>query len=99
MWRAVQREAKLGEENKFFYDKELGVWREAGAPVPEAPAQLPPPPKGRPAAAAPPSGEICARAPRPGTADVASHALFTLDEGGEHRTGMRVLCLSSMNAA
>ncbi len=40
----VQKEARLGEENKFFYDKERGMWREQGAEIPAAAAPLPPPP-------------------------------------------------------
>ena len=42
-----QKEAKLGEQNKFIYDKERGIWREEGAEVPAAAAPLPPPPMAR----------------------------------------------------
>ncbi len=40
----MQKEAKLGEESKFFYDKERGMWREHGAAAPEPAAPLAPPP-------------------------------------------------------
>ncbi|CAL8467566.1 g7104 [Coccomyxa elongata] len=56
------KEAKLGEENKFFYDKERGMWREQGAAAPEPAAPLAPPPvirqlpEGTPPGTAPPSG-------------------------------------------
>ena len=47
----AQKEAKLGDENKFFFDKERGIWREAGAEIPAAAGPLPPPPTAaRPAA-------------------------------------------------
>ena len=39
------KQAKLGEsENTFFFDKELGVWREKGKDPPKAGGALPPPP-------------------------------------------------------
>ncbi len=41
---SLQKDAKLGEENKFFYDKERGMWREQGAAAPEPAAPLAPPP-------------------------------------------------------
>lgn len=51
----AQKEAKLGDENKFFFDKERGIWREAGAEIPAAAGPLPPPPTAaRPAAPAAP---------------------------------------------
>lgn len=43
----MQKEAKLGEQNRFFFDKERGIWREEGAEVPDAAAPLPPPPTSR----------------------------------------------------
>ena len=61
----VQREAKLGEQNRFIYDKERGIWREEGAEVPPDAGPLPPPPthaRASPAAAAapglPPAGAL-----------------------------------------
>lgn len=43
----MQKEAKLGEQNKFIFDKERGIWREEGAETPAAAAPLPPPPVSR----------------------------------------------------
>ncbi|GAV88199.1 Sec16_C domain-containing protein/Sec16 domain-containing protein [Cephalotus follicularis] len=39
------RQAKLGETNKFYYDEKLKRWVEEGAEVPTEEAALPPPPK------------------------------------------------------
>jgi hypothetical protein len=61
LFALTQKEAKLGEENKFFYDKERGIWREEGAEIPAAAGALPPPPTaGRPStpAAATPAGAL-----------------------------------------
>ncbi|XP_068658655.1 protein transport protein SEC16A homolog isoform X2 [Aristolochia californica] len=38
------RQAKLGEKNKFYYDEKLKRWVEEGAEPPEDEAALPPPP-------------------------------------------------------
>ncbi|KAK4988327.1 vesicle coat component [Elasticomyces elasticus] len=39
--------AKLGEENNFYYDKDLGKWvNKKGGPAAETPSATPPPPKG-----------------------------------------------------
>ncbi|VVB08258.1 unnamed protein product [Arabis nemorensis] len=38
------KEAKLGEENQFYYDDKLKRWVERGAPPPAEEAALPPPP-------------------------------------------------------
>ncbi|XP_047340598.1 protein transport protein SEC16B homolog [Impatiens glandulifera] len=39
-----ERQAKLGETNKFYYDEKLKRWVEEGAAVPTEEAVLPPPP-------------------------------------------------------
>lgn len=39
-----ERQAKLGETNKFYYDEKLKRWVEEGAEVPTEEAALPPPP-------------------------------------------------------
>jgi len=50
------KQAKLGaDENTFFFDKELGVWREKGKEAPATAAPPPPPPTGMPAATPSPS--------------------------------------------
>ncbi len=38
------QEAKLGDQNKFYFDEKLGRWVEEGGPAPEAEAPLAPPP-------------------------------------------------------
>ena len=38
------QEAKLGDQNKFYFDEKLGRWVEEGAPAAEAEAPLAPPP-------------------------------------------------------
>jgi len=40
----ITQEAKLGDQNKFYFDEKLGRWVEEGGPVPEAEAPLAPPP-------------------------------------------------------
>ena len=37
-------EGNLGEENSMYFDKELNMWREKGAPPPAPIAPLAPPP-------------------------------------------------------
>ena len=54
IFRRTSVEAKLGEENKFFYDEKLGIWRVEGEEIPEEAKPPPPPPIVAPAAAAPP---------------------------------------------
>lgn len=59
--------AKLGEENSFYFDKELGKWvnKKAGAEAATPAAATPPPPKGpasRVASMGPPSGGPPSRA-------------------------------------
>lgn len=59
----MQREAKLGEQNKFIYDKERGIWREEGAEIPADAGPLPPPPTHNTASSAaapglPPTGAV-----------------------------------------
>ena len=52
------KEAKLGqEENTFFFDKELGIWREKGKDPPKAGGALPPPPTAASLAAPEAAGE------------------------------------------
>ncbi|KAK8934949.1 hypothetical protein KSP39_PZI014831 [Platanthera zijinensis] len=43
-WSRHDRQAKLGESNKFYYDERLKRWVEEGAEIPAAEASLPPPP-------------------------------------------------------
>ncbi|KAL5718336.1 hypothetical protein ACHQM5_011247 [Ranunculus cassubicifolius] len=42
--RPDKKQAKLGEENKFYYDEKLKRWVEAGAPPPAEEMAPPPPP-------------------------------------------------------
>ncbi|PKA66291.1 hypothetical protein AXF42_Ash006988 [Apostasia shenzhenica] len=43
-WTRQDRQAKLGESNKFYYDEKLKRWVEDGAELSAAEADLPPPP-------------------------------------------------------
>ncbi|XP_028552764.1 protein transport protein SEC16A homolog isoform X2 [Dendrobium catenatum] len=43
-WSRHDRQAKLGESNKFYYDEKLKRWVEEGVELPTAEASLPPPP-------------------------------------------------------
>ena len=42
---AQASEAKLGDDNGFFYDNELKMWREKGKDAPAPSGPPPPPPK------------------------------------------------------
>lgn len=43
-WSRHDRQAKLGERNKFYYDENMKRWVEEGVETPAAEASLPPPP-------------------------------------------------------
>jgi len=59
MWLSIQvTEAKLGDENKFYYDNELKQWRVQGEEAPPPSGPPPPPPKMTPQRSA--SGSLAA---------------------------------------
>ena len=62
-------EAKLGDENKFYYDNELKQWRVQGEEAPPLSGPPPPPPKMTPQRSA--SGSLVAGM----DADKAQHCL------------------------
>ncbi len=91
----AQKEARLGEDNAFFYDEELKCWRERGA----APPSLAPPPPPPPAAAAAPPGAAAAGAALPASLPPpAGGAGPQPNPGPARRSGVRGRYVDTFNA-